>query len=156
LDQSLERLQALETALPGCVVTLVSHPFNLERVCSFADILIGAVHTPGERAPVIVTRAMVRSMRPGTVFLDLSIDEGGCAETSRPTTHKDPVYVEEGVLHCCIPNLPGVVARTATHAFLNAAWPFIRSVAALGPADAIAADPALRRGVSTQHGKQFA
>jgi alanine dehydrogenase len=156
LDQSLERLQALETALPGCVVTLVSHTFNLERVCSFADILIGAVHTPGERAPVIVTRAMVRSMRPGTVFLDLSIDEGGCAETSRPTTHKDPVYVEEGVLHCCIPNLPGVVARTATHAFLNAAWPFIRSVAALGPADAIAADPALRRGVSTQHGKQFA
>ena len=153
LDQSLERLQALEAALSGRVVTLVSHAFNLERVCRFADIIVGAVHVPGERAPVLLTRALLGTMRPGAVFIDLSIDEGGCAETSRPTTHADPVFVEEGVLHCCIPNLPGVVARTATHAFLNAAWPFIRQIANLGPADAIAGDPALRRGVATHRGE---
>lgn len=155
LDRSLERLQAVEAALGRRVVTLVSHPFNIERACSYADILVGAVHVPGERAPVLVTRAILRSMRPGAVFLDLSIDEGGCAETSRPTTHANPTFVEEDIVHCCIPNLPGVVARTATHAFLNAAWPFIRQVAALGPADAIEADPALRRGVSTHRGEIY-
>ncbi|HUF40113.1 MAG TPA: alanine dehydrogenase [Anaerolineales bacterium] len=152
LDRDLDRLQQLEDALPGRIVTLVSHPFNLERVCRYADVLVGAVHQPGGRAPVLITRTMIASMRPGAVFIDLSIDEGGCAETSRPTTHASPVYVEEGVLHCCIPNLPGVVARTATHAFLNAAWPYIQQVAALGPDAAIAADPVLRTGVAAHRG----
>jgi alanine dehydrogenase len=155
LDRDLERLQVLETVLPSQVVTLVSHTFNLERVCRYADILVGAVHVPGERAPVVLTRQMMGSMRPGAVFIDLSIDEGGCAETSRPTTHENPVYVEEGVLHCCVPNLPGVVARTATHAFLNAAWPFIRQIANMGPDAAIAADPALRKGVAAYKGEIY-
>ncbi|HLF91739.1 MAG TPA: alanine dehydrogenase, partial [Anaerolineales bacterium] len=132
LDSSLDRLQILDNHMNGRLVTLVAHPFNLARACSYADVLIGAVHVPGERAPLVITREMVKKMRKGAVFLDLSIDEGGCSETSRPTSHQNPTYVEEGVLHCCIPNLPGVVARTATHAFLNAAWPYIQEIANTG------------------------
>ncbi len=86
-------------------------------------------------------------MRPGAVLVDMSIDEGGCAETARPTSHENPTYIEHGVIHCCIPNLPGVVARTATHAFLNAAWPYIRAAAGQGVEAAVAADSALARGV---------
>jgi len=107
-------------------VTLVAHAFNIERLCAFADVVIGAVLIPGQRAPIVVTREMVRAMRPRSVILDISIDQGGCVETSRPTTHASPTFLEEGILHYCVPNIPGVVARTATHAYLNAAWPYIR------------------------------
>ena len=85
---------------------------------------------PGERAPILVTREMVQSMKPRSVIMDISIDEGGCVETSRPTTHEHPVYIEEGMLHYCVPNMPGAVARTATHAFVNAAMPYIMEIAA--------------------------
>src|SRR5687768_565704 len=117
LDSNLDRLQTLAANLPGRVVTLVAHTFNIERTCGFADVVVGAVHNAYERTPVIIMREVVQKMRPGAVLLDLSIDEGGCAETSRPTTHDNPTYIEEDVIHCCIPNLSGVVARTATHAF---------------------------------------
>lgn len=153
LDNDLDRLQTLAAALPGRVVTLVSHPFNVERTCSFADVVVGAVHVTHERTPIVITRQVVEKMRPGAVLLDLSIDEGGCAETSRPTTHENPTYIEAGVIHCCIPNLPGVVARTATHAFLNAAWPFIQQIVNRGVREAIAADSALRKGVYMHAGK---
>ena len=152
LDRDLHRLQGLAEMLPGRLVTLVSHPFNVERSCSFADVVVGAVAVPGQRTPVVLTRETLRRMRPGSVFVDVSIDGGGCAETSRPTTHLSPSYVEEGVIHVCVPNLPGVVARTSTHAFLNAAWPFVQSVAALGADDAITADAVLARGVVTHRG----
>ena len=153
LDRDLDRLQMVAAALPGRVVTLVSHPLNIERTCTFADIVVGAVHIARERAPVIIMRETVEKMRPGAVLLDLSIDEGGCAETSRPTTHDSPTYIEAGVIHCCIPNLSGVVARTATHAFLNAAWPFIEQIANRGVEEAIAADPVLASGVFMEQGK---
>lgn len=153
LDKDLDRLQTLATTLPGRVVTLVAYPFNIERTCAFADVVVGAVHITHERTPLVITRQVLEKMRPGAVLLDLSIDEGGCAETSRPTTHENPTYIESGVIHCCIPNLPGVVARTATHAFLNAAWPFIQQIANQGVRAAVAADPVLARGVYMDMGK---
>ena len=153
LDIDLGRLQTLAATLPGRVVTLVAHTFNIERTCAFADVVVGAVHNAYERTPVIIMREVVQKMRPGAVLLDLSIDEGGCAETSRPTTHDNPTYIEEGVIHCCIPNLSGVVARTATHAFLNAAWPFIQQLARHGVGEAIATDPVLATGVYMHQGK---
>lgn len=153
LDRDLARLQASDAHFDGRVVTLVSHPYNVERVCKYADVLVGAVLVPGERAPVVVTRAMVRRMKPRSVILDISIDDGGCVETSRPTTHDQPTYIEEGVIHCCVPNLPGVVARTATYAFLNAAWPYIHAIATHGVEAAIDSHPALRRGVVTHAGQ---
>jgi len=153
LDKSLDRLQILDKHLNGRLVTLVSHPFNLARACSYADVLIGAVHVPGERAPLVITREMLKKMRKGAIFLDLSIDEGGCSETSRPTSHQNPTYFEEGILHCCIPNLPGVVARTATHAFLNAAWPYIQEIANAGIEAAIQNNPDIERGIATHAGE---
>jgi alanine dehydrogenase len=155
LDRDLNRLQELARVLPSCVVTMVSHPFNIERACAYADVVLGAVMAPGERAPIVLPRTVVQKMRPGSVLLDLSIDEGGCAETSRPTSHENPTYLAEGVIHCCIPNLPGVVARTATHAFLNAAWPYIQRVANLGVEEALAAAPDLERGLITHQGRLY-
>jgi alanine dehydrogenase len=153
LDRDLNRLQELARILPGSVVTLVSHPFNIERACSYADVLVAAVLAPGERAPMILPRRAIQQMRQGSIFLDLSIDEGGCAETSRPTSHESPTYLAEGVIHCCIPNLPGVVARTSTHAFLNAAWPYIQRISSQGIENALAADPDLERGLVTHQGQ---
>jgi alanine dehydrogenase len=153
LDKSLDRLQYLDKHTNGRLVTLVAHPFNVARACSYADVVVGAVHVPSERAPVIITREMVKKMRHGAVLIDLSIDEGGCSETSRPTSHQNPTYVEEGILHCCIPNLPGVVARTATHAFLNGAWPYIQEISNLGIETAIQNNPDLERGIATHAGQ---
>jgi alanine dehydrogenase len=131
----------------------VSHNFNIAKVVRFADILVGAVHVPGKRAPILVTREMVRSMRPRSVIMDISIDQGGCVETSRPTTHASPTYVEEGILHYCVPNISGVIARTATHAFNNAAWSHIQNIVRLGLDEALKQDPALARGVTTRDGE---
>ena len=153
IDRDLARLQEVETCLPGRVVTLVAHAFNLEKACAYADAVVGAVHVPGQRAPVVLKRDLLRKMKPGAVFVDLSIDHGGCAETSRPTTHDSPTYVAEGILHFCVPNLPGAVARTATHAFLNAAWPYIQAVATLGAERATAEDEALAGAVVTWKGE---
>jgi alanine dehydrogenase len=153
LDQDLERLQEIDRLFGGCAITMVSHNFNIAKVVRFADILIGAVLVPGERAPILVTREMVRSMRPRSVVIDLSIDQGGCIETSRPTTHASPTYVEEGILHYCVPNISGVIARTATHAFNNAAWPHIQRLVRLGLDEALRQDPALARGVATRDGQ---
>ncbi len=153
LDQDLDRLQVLSSSLSGRVVTLVAHPFNIERACRFADVLVGAVHVPGERAPLVLPRKFIQKMKRGALLIDLSIDEGGCAETSRPTSHLVPTYVEEGVVHCCIPNIPGVVARTSTHAFLNAAWPFIKELAENGIDATLNSNAALARGLATHQGR---
>lgn len=153
LDSDLARLQTLDEILSGKLITVVAHPFHVARAAEYADVLVGAVMVPGERAPIVLTRAMLRKMKPGALFVDLSIDQGGCAETSRPTTHETPTYVEGGVVHCCIPNLPGVVARTSTHAFLNAAAPWIERVVVQGAEAAAAADPALAHGVVTHGGE---
>jgi len=155
LDQDLGRLQYLDERcrMGGRLVTMVSHKFNIAKVIKFADVVVGAVLVPGTRAPIVITREMVRSMKPRSVILDISIDQGGCVETSRPTTHHDPTFVDEGVIHYCVPNMTSVVARTATHALNNAAWPFIREIAQNGLDAALAGMSALKRGVATHDGR---
>ena len=152
LDRSLERLRQIDEMFHGQVTTMVAYPFNIARVARSAEVLIGAVLTPGTCAPIIVTREMVRSMKRGSVILDFSIDQGGCVETSRPMTLRDPTFVEEGVVHFCVPNVPGIVPRTATHAFNNAVWPYIRRISQVGLDEALAELPALARGVATRGG----
>lgn len=149
LDHDLNRLRELDHHFQGRVITMVSHAFNLEKVCRFADVLVGAVLVPGARAPMIVSRAMVKSMRPRSVIIDLAIDQGGCVETSRPTTHSNPTYVEEGVIHYCIPNMTGVLGRTATHVLNNASWQYVKLITDVGLEEALAQNPALKRGLYT-------
>jgi alanine dehydrogenase len=152
IDQSLAALQRISERFPS-VVTMFSTPRNIERAASFADVLVGAVLMPGQRAPILVTREMVRGMKRRSVILDVSIDEGGCMETSRPTSHDHPTYMEEGVTHYCVPNMPGVVARTATHAFVNAALPYILEIVARGIKHAMEESSALESAVVTLDGE---
>ncbi len=155
LDQDLARLQYLDEMeqLGGRLVTMVSHPFNVIKVARFADVLVGAVLVPGQRAPIVITRETVQKMKPRSVIMDISIDQGGCAETSRPTTHRDPTFIEENIIHYCVPNMTSVVARTATHAYNNAAWPFIREFANAGLQGAFGRFPGLKRGVAILSGR---
>ncbi len=151
IDVNLVALQRLFDQACS-LVTMLSNPINIARAISYADIVVGAVRIPGQPAPVVVTREMVRSMKPRSVIMDLSIDEGGCVETSRPTTHEHSYYLEEGIVHYCVPNVPSVVARTSTYAFLNAAYPYIEAMANQGVEAAIEADPALKQAVNTRDG----
>ena len=128
IDRDVNRLQHVYNRFPN-VVTMLSRNGILRRTTAFADVVVGAVLVTGERTPILITREMMRAMKPRSVFIDVSIDQGGCAETSRPTMHDQPTYIEEGVIHYCVPNMPGVVARTATHAFVNAAMPYIDEIA---------------------------
>jgi alanine dehydrogenase len=152
LDTDLRRLQALEES--GCrAKTMVAYDFNIVKTVQRADVLVGAVLIPGARAPHIVTREMVRTMKPRSVIMDIAIDQGGCIETSRPTTYQSPTYIEENVIHYCVPNMTGVLARTTTHAFNNAAWPYILEIAQKGLEQALADDLALRSGLNTHRGE---
>jgi alanine dehydrogenase len=153
LDHDLEKLRMIDEQFQGRVATMVSYPFNVARVARYVEVLIGSVLVPGTRAPILVTREMVSSMKKGAVILDFSIDQGGCVETSRPTTLRDPVFVEEGVVHFCVPNVPGALPRTATHTFNNAAWPYIRQIAEIGLDKALEEIPALARGLATRGGE---
>ena len=150
----LAGLQKLHERFAG-VVTMNSSVRNVEKATAYADVVVGAVHVSGQRSPVLVTRKMVQNMKPRSVIVDLSIDLGGCIETSRPTTHELPVYVEEDVTHYCVPNMPSVVARTATHAFVNAAMPYIYDIANQGADTASSNDPALEKAINTHDGKLF-
>lgn len=152
LDKDLSVLQKITDRFPA-VSTLVSTRRNIERVASFVDVLVGAVLEPGERTPMLVSRDMVRSMKPRSVIIDIDIDEGGCVETARPTMHDRPTYVEEGVIHYCVPNIPSVVARTCVHSYVNAAMPFVIEMAEKGVAAAIADNPAIEIAVNTRDGK---
>jgi alanine dehydrogenase len=154
LDIDLTRLQRLEDHLGiGRHLTMmVAHASNIRKVAAFADVLVGAIHMPGARSPVVVTRDIVRLMKPRSVVMDIAIDQGGCVETSRPTTHRDPTFVAENVIHYCVPNMTSVVARSATYALSNAAWPFITAVADHGLEAALRDVPALKRGVATHQG----
>ena len=155
LDKDLSKLEKLESLEPR-VITMVSHPFNVSKVVRFADVVIGAVLVPGARAPILVTRDMVRGMKPRSIILDIAIDQGGCVETSRPTTHHTPIFIAENVTHYCVPNMPGVLARTATHALGNAAWPYVQLIAGAGVEAAIVQNQPLARGVLTHKGKDRA
>jgi alanine dehydrogenase len=152
IDHNLATLQRAWDRFPG-IVTMLSTKRNIERATAFADVVVGAVLVPGERAPILVTREMVRAMKPRSVIMDISIDQGGCVETSRPTNHEHPIYMEEGMLHYCVPNMPGAVARTATHAFVNAAMPYILEIANSGPAEAIRQNSAIEQAVNTHEGQ---
>ncbi|MBI5305805.1 MAG: alanine dehydrogenase [Chloroflexi bacterium] len=153
LDRDFAKLQRLDEMFDGRVTTLVATAYNLNRVIEFADVLVGAVLVPGQRAPMLVTREMVKRMRARAVIIDFSIDQGGCVETSRPTTHRDPTFVAEGVIHYCVPNVLARVARSASHAIVNVSVPFLREIGALGVEGAIRANDALARGVNVWQGK---
>ena len=153
LDSSLEVLQRIDEEFSGQVRTLVSYPFNLRKVCSFADVFVGAVLVPGDISPVVVTREMVQLLHSRSIVIDCSIDQGGCIETSRPTNHSNPTYLEEDVIHYCVLNMTGVLGRTATHAMSNATWPFIARIAEVGVEKSLKENPALYSGVYTTQGK---
>ena len=152
IDREMDVIQKVFSRFPT-VVTMISTNRNIERATAYADVVIGAVLLTGERTPILITREMMRAMKPRSVFIDVSIDQGGCAETSRPTTHDQPTFVEEGVIHYCVPNMPGVVARTATHSFVNAALPYILQIANLGPAGAVAQNRGIEKAINTYDGK---
>ena len=147
LDRNVRRLQHLDEVCDGRVSTALANRTTIECMVREVDVLVGAVLLPGARAPVLVSRQMVQLMRPSSVIIDVSIDQGGCVETSRPTTHTNPVFVEENVIHYCVPNMPGKVARTATQALSNAVLPYVMAIAELGLADALRADNLLAKGV---------
>lgn len=153
LDRAPDTLQRIDELFGGCVTTLFATPYNIQRAVEFADVLVGAVLVPGQRAPIVVTRAMVQRMRPRSIIIDFAIDQGGCVETSRPTTHRNPTFIEEGVIHYCVPNILSRVARTASHALLNAALPFLYEIGKAGVDDAIRHNASLKRGVNTWQGK---
>jgi len=152
IDKDVDVLQKVYSRFSN-VVTMISTKRNIERAIAYADVVVGAVLITGARTPILITREMMQAMKPRSVFIDVSIDQGGCAETSRPTTHDHPTYVEEGVLHYCVPNMPGVVARTATHAFVNAAMPYILQITNLGAAEAMKQNPAIEKAVNTHDGE---
>jgi alanine dehydrogenase len=153
LDRSLPRLYELDLQFGAQLHTLYSTMENIEREVAAADLVIGAVLIPGGAAPKLVSRNLVRAMRPGTVIVDISIDQGGCFETSRPTTHAAPTYVEEGVVHYCVTNMPGAVARTSTVALNNATLPFVQAIADRGWRRALADDRHLRDGLNICRGR---
>jgi alanine dehydrogenase len=153
LDRSLPRLNTLDTVFNGRLNTLYSTVDALEHAVSRADLVIGAVLVPGAAAPKLVTRAMLKLMKPGTVIVDVAIDQGGCFETSKPTTHQDPTYVVDGIVHYCVANMPGGVARTSTFALTNATLPFALALADKGYKKALLDDAHLREGLNVHHGK---
>src|SRR5881398_2917461 len=152
LEVDVERLRFLDVAMEN-LHTLYSNEANLNELTPDCDLLIGAVLLPGAKAPKLITRAMLRKLKPGSVLVDISIDQGGCAETSRPTTHLDPVYVEEGVIHYCVANMPAAYARTATQALTNVTFRYIELLADLGLEAACKKQPALIGGINTRDGR---
>jgi alanine dehydrogenase len=153
IDKSLKRLYELDLQFGAKLHTMFATVAAIEQHVLSADLVIGAVLVPGAAAPKLVTRAMLRQMRRGSVIVDISIDQGGCFETSRPTTHADPTYVEEGVVHYCVTNMPGAVARTSTFALNNATLPFTLALADKGFRKALDENRHLRNGLNVHRGK---
>ena len=152
-ELSVPRLRELDQHFAGRARVLLSSPRAIEAALEGADLLIGAVLVPGAAAPRVVTRAMLRRMGAGAVAVDIAIDQGGCLESSRPTSHADPVFVEEGVIHYCVTNMPGAVPRTSTFALNNVTVPYVHRIASLGWQEAAARDPGLRVGVNISAGR---
>ncbi|MFL5917973.1 MAG: alanine dehydrogenase [Gaiellaceae bacterium] len=152
LERSIDRMRHLEEVLSGRVSLVMSSSLQIEESIRDADVVIGAVLIPGARAPKLITREMVRGMKEGAVLADVAIDQGGCAETSRPTTHSEPVYTVERVTHYCVANMPGAVPITSTKALTNATLPYVEAIADHGLREAVARDAALARGVNVLDG----
>ncbi|HZA76986.1 MAG TPA: alanine dehydrogenase [Acidimicrobiales bacterium] len=152
LDKNVDRLRHVDQIQMGRITTLASNRGQVERVITDADLVIGAVLVPGGRAPVVVTEGMVRSMKPGSVVVDIAIDQGGCVETSHETTHSEPTFERHGVLHYAVGNMPGAVPHTSTYALTNVTLPYVVELARLGVAEAVQRDAPLALGVNTARG----
>ena len=153
LERSIDRMRHLDEILSGRVSLIMSSSLQVEESIVDADLVIGAVLIPGARAPKLVTREMLGAMKPGAVVVDVAIDQGGCIETAHATTHSDPVYEVDGIVHYCVANMPGGVPVTSTHALTNATLPYVEAIAEHGLAEAVARDRALGRGVNVLDGK---
>lgn len=152
LDINVDRLRYLSDIMPQNVITLFSNKYNIEESLAQADLVIGAVLIPGARAPKLVRREHLKMMKPGSVIVDVSIDQGGCAETSKPTTHSQPTYIVDGVVHYCVANIPGAVARTSTYALTNVTLPYAIQIANAGWSDAAAKNRAIAKGLNIVRG----
>ncbi len=153
LDLDTRKLEALDTEYRGRVVTLMSNPANLESEVADADLLIGAVLIPAAKAPIVVSAKTVARMRPGSVIVDIAIDQGGCIESIRPTSHQNPVYEQHGVIHYAVPNMPALVGRTSTLGLTQATEPYVAMLVSKGVERALAEHQGLARGVNTENGK---
>jgi alanine dehydrogenase len=152
LDRNVDRLRYIDQIQRGRIRTVASSGLAIEQLVTDADLVIGAVLIPGARAPHLVTKEMVAAMRPGAVIVDISIDQGGCVETSHVTTHSDPIYIVDDVVHYCVGNMPGAVPRTSTYALTNVTTPYAIQIATHGLTDAVRQDPALALGVNVYEG----
>jgi len=153
LDVNMDRLRYLDDIMPPNVNVLYSDRHTIREQLRLADLVIGAVLIPGAKAPRLITRQDLKLMKPGSVIIDVAIDQGGCVETSRPTTHSDPTYLEEGVLHYCVTNMPGAVGRTSTFALCNVTLPFVLQLAKLGTEQAIAKSPPIASAANIHRGR---
>jgi alanine dehydrogenase len=152
IDVNLNRLRELDDIFGGRLYTLASNSYNLAHSTQEADLVIGGVLIPGATAPKLVTRPMVSRMKPGAVIVDVAIDQGGCVETARPTSHSDPSYKVDGVVHYCVTNMPGAVPHTSTLALTNSTFPYLMRLANLGPREALRQDAGLAEGLNTWQG----
>jgi alanine dehydrogenase len=153
LDVSLPRLRYLDDVMPANVDCLFSDPHTVREMIARADLLVGAVLLPGAKAPNLVTREDLKTMKEGAVIVDVAVDQGGCIETCKPTTHEDPVYLVEGVVHYCVANMPGAVPRTSTIALTSATLPYARRIASKGWENACRESPALAAGLNVVRGE---
>jgi alanine dehydrogenase len=153
IDLSMNRLRELSSIFGNSLKTVYSTGDTIERLVRDADLVVGAVLVPGDSAPKLITRAMVKQMKRGSVMVDISIDQGGCFETSRPTTHAEPTYVVDGVVHYCVTNMPGAVPRTSTFGLTNATLPYVKALASLGWRKAFERDAGLARGLNVHEGQ---
>ena len=153
LDKDLRRIRSLANEFNYRIVTAIANEYNIKKVLQFADVVIGAVLIKSERAPHVITEEMVKLMKPGSILVDVSIDQGGCIETSRPTTLENPTYVLHDVIHYCVPNMPANVSRTATYGLTNALLPYLMEISQMGLRKALEADQGLSRGVCTFGGR---
>jgi alanine dehydrogenase len=153
INLDVERLRHLDDQYQGRIITRAASPTTIEEAVCSADLVIGAVLVPGAKAPTLVSRSLVSRMKPGSVIVDVSVDQGGCVETTKPTTHSAPIYVVDGVVHYCVANMPGIVPRTSTYALTNATLPYLLRLASDGVDRAIHVDPGLAKGVNLKDGK---
>jgi alanine dehydrogenase len=153
LDINQERLRYLDHLFYSQAVTLMSNPVNLEQSILSADLVIGAVLIPGAKAPKLIKKEYLKKMEPGSALVDIAIDQGGCAETSRPTTHDDPIYIIDNIVHYCVANMPGAVPRTSTYALTNATFPYVLALANKGLKKALTENTALKRGLNVHKGQ---
>jgi alanine dehydrogenase len=153
LDVSVEQLRLLEESFNGRVETEIAHRENIRRQLIQADVVVGAVLVSGAKAPTLVDREMLGQMKEGSVVVDVAIDQGGIFETSRPTSHSDPVFEEQGILHYCVPNIPGAVPRTSTYALANMTLPYVQQIAGQGLETALRANRALEKGLNTHRSR---